>query len=61
MADQTNNSTSNGLGAFVLGGVVVALGVLAWVVFGGGISTDQPDVTIEIPGVGAVEGEVTSN
>ncbi len=61
MADQSNNSSNSNSGAFILGGVVVALGVVAWVVFGGGLSSDQPDVSIEIPGVGSVEGEVSSD
>ena len=55
MAEQSNNS-----GAFILGGVVVALAVVAWVVFGGGLSSDEPDISIELPGVGSVEGEVKS-
>lgn len=56
MADQSNNTN-----AFILGGVVVALAVIAWVVFGDGLTTDQPDVSIEVPGVGSIEGEVNSN
>lgn len=62
MSDQTHSTGgSNAALAFVLGGVVVALGVLAWLYFGGEVpSADQPDVRIELPGGGAVEGEVTS-
>ncbi|WP_297340467.1 hypothetical protein [Pseudophaeobacter sp.] len=58
MSDQTNNSSGNGAMAFILGGVVVAVGVLAWVLFAGGATTNQPDISIEVPGVGAVEGTV---
>ncbi|MBO6604899.1 MULTISPECIES: hypothetical protein [Paracoccaceae] len=60
MSDQSNSNSNSGNGAlaFILGGVVVALGVVAWVVFGGGIGDDTPDVRIEVPGVGAVEGTV---
>ena len=54
--------SSNGALAFILGGVVVALGVLGWIVFGGGIPTaDQPDVRIELPSGQAIEGEVSGN
>lgn len=61
MTDSTgNNSNGSNAGAFILGGVVVALAVLAWVVFGGGFQADQPDISIEVPGVGAIEGEVKS-
>lgn len=62
MSDQ-NHTTSNGSNtamAFILGGVVVAIGVLAWIYYGGDVPVaDQPDIRIELPGGGAVEGEVT--
>lgn len=59
MSDQTNTSKRSGAGAFILGGVVVALAVVAYLVFtGGGELLDQPDVSITVPGVGTVEGEV---
>jgi hypothetical protein len=39
----------------------VALGVVAWIAFGGGLpSGDKPDVRIEQPGGKAIEGEVTN-
>ncbi|MEQ9695916.1 hypothetical protein [Shimia sp. SDUM112013] len=62
MTDQTNSgSQSNAVLAFVLGGVVVALGVLGWVVLGGSLPGDEPDISITVPGVGSVEGEVTES
>ncbi|MHA6262259.1 hypothetical protein ACXYMO_03575 [Arenibacterium sp. CAU 1754] len=64
MSDQTSNTSNSGNGAlaFILGGVVVALGVLAWFIFGGGIpAADQPDIRIELPGGKAIEGEVSGN
>lgn len=59
MADPNRPSSSGNTAlAFILGGVVVALLVLAWVIFGGGLpGADEPDVKIEVPGVGTVEGE----
>ena len=56
MATETSNS--NTPLAFILGGVVVALAVVAWFVFGGA-SPNQPDVKVEIPGVGTIEGEAS--
>ncbi|QBF33274.1 hypothetical protein [Thalassococcus sp. S3] len=64
MADQTNtgSSSSNSALAFIVGGLVVALAVLAWVVFSGGMpSSDDADIRIEVPGIGAVEGQATSD
>lgn len=61
MSDQTSSSGGSTAGAFVLGGVVVALAVVAWAVFGGTIEADKPDVSIEVPGVGVIEGEVEGN
>lgn len=60
MTDETNNGSSGAM-AFILGGVVVALAVLGWVVLGGSVPTDEPDISIEVPGVGTVEGDVESN
>ncbi|GHF45097.1 hypothetical protein [Seohaeicola zhoushanensis] len=64
MSDQTHSTLSGGNGAlaFILGGVVVALLVLGWIIFGGKLpGTDQPDIRIELPGGKAVEGTVTGN
>lgn len=62
MTDQTNNgSSSNTALAFVLGGVVVALVVIGWVVLGGSLTQDKPDISINVPGVGSVEGEVKAD
>lgn len=64
MSDHTSNSTNSGNGplAFILGGVVVALGVLAWFVFGEGLpAKEQPDIRIELPGGKAIEGEISGN
>ncbi len=58
MADPNRTSSSNTALAFILGAVVVALLVLAWFVFGGDVpQADEPDVQIEVPGVGSIEGE----
>ena len=40
--------------AFILGVVVVALAVAAWFAFS---KTSEPDVRIELPGVGTIEVE----
>ena len=63
MSDQTQNSSGSGNGvlAFILGGVVVALAVLGWFVLGGGNPMDEPDVSIELPGGGAIEGDIEGN
>lgn len=61
MSDDTDHERPSGVGAFVLGGVVVALAVLAWVFFGGEVVQDEPDISIEVPGVGSIEGEVEGN
>lgn len=61
MANPNRTATSGNTAlAFILGAVVVALLVLAWFVFGGGVpEPDQPDIKIELPGVGTIEGEAT--
>ncbi|MCW9042353.1 MAG: hypothetical protein OQK05_03335 [Pseudopelagicola sp.] len=62
MSDQTNHESGSTTPlAFVLGGVVVALAVLAWVVFDGRLPGNEPDISITVPGVGSVEGEVKSD
>lgn len=61
MSDTNTSSSSSAPSAFILGGLVVAIGVIAWAVFGGGFTTDEPDISITVPGVGSVEGEVTEN
>ncbi|MCB1341248.1 MAG: hypothetical protein KDK24_09325 [Pseudooceanicola sp.] len=64
MSDQSHGKTTGGSSAlaFILGGVVVALLGLGWIVFGGGLPTaDQPDIRIELPGGKAVEGNITGN
>ncbi|EEW56772.1 hypothetical protein EPIB1_1858 [Tritonibacter mobilis] len=63
MSDQTQHSSGSGNGAlaFILGGVVVALAVIGWMVLGGENPMDEPDVSIELPGGGVVEGEVDGN
>ncbi|MAY88939.1 hypothetical protein [Arenibacterium halophilum] len=64
MSYQSNTTSSAGTTglAFILGGVVVALGVVVWLAFGNGLpSSDQPDIRIELPGGQAIEGEVSGN
>ncbi|MEC7259757.1 MAG: hypothetical protein VXW58_18250 [Pseudomonadota bacterium] len=64
MSDHTNTTSGAGTTglAFILGGVVVALGVVVWLAFGNGLPTgDQPDIRIELPGGKAIEGDVTGN
>ncbi|MBF9029935.1 hypothetical protein HKCCE3408_05985 [Rhodobacterales bacterium HKCCE3408] len=64
--DSTPHDTKTGSGgvgilAFLVGALVVALAVLLWFFLGGEVpSTDEPDVSIEVPGVGTVEGDVES-
>lgn len=59
MPETTQTPGSNSALAFILGGVVVALGLVAWFAFGGGVPTaDKPDVRIELPGGKTIEGEV---
>ena len=61
MSDQSHSSGSSNAGAFVLAGAVLALAVVVWIVFGGLASEDQPDVSITVPGVGSVEGNVSAD
>ena len=64
ISDQTHSTPAGGNTAlaFILGGVVVALLAVGWIVFGGGLpSAEQPDIRIELPGGKAVEGTVTGN
>lgn len=52
MADSTNtaSTSSNTFLAFILGAVVLALGIFAYLYFGGDVPTqDEPDITIELP------------
>ena len=59
MSDRSATGGNTAL-AFILGGVVVALLALGWVVFGGGLpSAGQPDVRIELPGGKTIEGSVS--
>ncbi|WP_264213825.1 hypothetical protein [Leisingera thetidis] len=62
MSDQSRNSSGSGPGtgalAFILGGVVVAVVVIGWFVFGGANPVDEPDLRIELPDGSAIEGEV---
>lgn len=49
----TNNSGGNGSLAFIVGGLVVAVAVIAWLVFGGSndtATTDAGDVTVTVEG-----------
>ncbi|TNJ40868.1 hypothetical protein [Phaeobacter sp. B1627] len=62
MSDQTQHSSGNGNSntalAFILGAVVVALAVVGWFVLSGENPVDKPDISIELPGGGVIEGEV---
>ncbi len=49
MADQQPNSNSNTFLAFVVGGLLVAVVVLAWIFYGGG-ADDSNDLNISIEG-----------
>lgn len=51
----------NGFLAFIIGGLVVAVAVMAWILSGGEVPTSEPDVSIEVPGVGTIEGDVKEN
>ena len=58
MASENVPGSSNTGLAFVLGGVVVALAIVAWFALGGEMPGDKPDVSITVPGVGKVEADV---
>ena len=61
MSNQSSNSSDNSGMAFVLGGLVVAIVVMGYFVMNGGsFGTEQPDISITVPGVGSVEGSVKS-
>jgi len=55
------SSGSNGFLTFIVGGLVVAVVVMAWLLSGGELPGDKPDISIEVPGVGTVEGNVKGN
>ncbi|MCB1507419.1 MAG: hypothetical protein KDI98_01220 [Hyphomicrobiaceae bacterium] len=54
----TSNTGINSTLAFLLGGALVAIAVLAAISADLIPIGDQPDVSITLPGVGTVEGEV---
>ncbi len=54
-------SSSNTVLAFLVGGLIVGLGTVAWALYGGELPGDDPDISIEVPGVGTLEGEVEGN
>lgn len=59
MADQPPPRGGGNSGmAFVLGAVVIVVAILAWFMLGGGLPRDEPDVSIQLPGGGRIEGEV---
>lgn len=66
MSDQTQNSSSssNSFLAFVVGGLVVAVVVLGWMLYGGDLGGSD-DLTISIEGGGeaveAIEGAVSGS
>ncbi len=54
MAEQTNSGGGNTGLAFIVGAVVVVLGVIAWVMFSGGMTqTKKVDVDVDLPKVEA--------
>jgi hypothetical protein len=49
MAENTNSGSSNVGLAFIVGGVVVVLAIVAWFVFaGGGLSPEAKDVNVDV-------------
>lgn len=53
MSDQSNNSGNNGGGgnaglAFIVGGIVVVLAIVAYFVFSGGMGTQKKDVNVDV-------------
>ncbi|WP_138933333.1 hypothetical protein [Roseovarius arcticus] len=64
MADQQSNSNSNSFLAFVVGGLLVAVVVLAWLFYGGNGADDSNDLNISIEGPSdsapAAEGAVST-
>ena len=62
MSDQANTTSSGSVSAFILGGVLTALVVVGYLVYANsGEVVDEPDVSIEVPGVGSIEGDIDSN
>lgn len=62
MSDRTNTASSGSVSGFILGGVLAALVVVGYLVYAnGGEVVDEPDVSIEVPGVGSIEGNVDGN
>ena len=63
MADQQPNSNSNSFLAFIVGGLLVAVAVLAWLFYGGS-ADDGNDLNISVEGASesapAAEGTVTT-
>ncbi len=64
MAD--NNSGSSNALVFIIGGLVVAVAVIGWVLYNGGISvggtssgTNNTDIKIEVPSAGTSESPST--
>lgn len=52
MADSTTTTSTSSTTflAFILGAVVLALGIFAYLYFGGDVpAQDEPDITIELP------------
>ena len=49
MAENTNSGGGNAGLAFIVGGVVVVLAIVAWFVFaGGGLSPEAKDVNVDV-------------
>ncbi|WP_272005175.1 hypothetical protein [Roseovarius sp. ZX-A-9] len=65
MSDQVQSGQrqSNGFLAFIVGGLVVAVGVIGWLLYDGGTSSDDVTISIEgaAPAAEAVEDAVTGN
>lgn len=47
MAEQSSGGGNAGL-AFIVGGVVVVLAIVAWFVFGGGMAPQKKDIDVSI-------------
>ncbi|QIE44964.1 hypothetical protein G5B38_05165 [Pseudohalocynthiibacter aestuariivivens] len=60
---ETTRNSGNGFLAFVVGGLVVAVGVMAWLLYGGGEANDDVNISIEgaAPAAEAVEDAVTGD
>lgn len=62
MSGDANTKSSGSVTAFILGGLFAALAVIAYLLYSsGGELVDKSDVSVEVPGVGSIEGNIDGN